>query len=126
MEKILDTMVWIAFFNENSPYHKEAIKLIDKYEREIIIPVNILAEIVNVLERDYEIPKDEMEEIIFLLTIKFRTENLYYEDFVRAFGIFKKYNITIFDALVISKAIGREFITFDRKLKEIWEKIKIH
>ncbi len=125
MEKVLDTMVWIAFFNEDSPYHKEAVEIIDKYEREIIIPVNILAEIVNVLERGYEIPKDEIEEIISLLTMKFRIEDLYYEDFARAFRIFKKYNTTIFDALVISKAIGREFITFDRRLKEIWERIKM-
>lgn len=85
LKVILDSSVWIASLLENDYFHHQALRLIGKYSKlgyQIIIPLPVMLEIINVCMRE----KGKYWNIIMLL-----------KNLLKSY----KQNITVLDAAIL-------------------------
>jgi len=122
--RIIDANIVLRYLiKDDLSLHKKAVEIIDN--QNLFLPNEIVAEIVYVLEKVYQIPK---KEICNVLTLLFKRENLEFIDkqiILTSLKYYHEYNLDYADTLLISykKVQNADVLTFDKKLNKIIEKL---
>lgn len=119
---IIDSSVWIAYFNEDDSQHKKAEEVLNKQTKQLIVPEYILLEVVSVLrQKKKEVSIADFISIalkndVFLPTgdLVIRVANHYSDE------IYKKLSFVDVALAVLSKKY--DIITFDKELQKVINK----
>ena len=118
--KIADANIILRYLlNDNELFSKEAINIIE--ENLIHIPFEVLAEVVYVLEKVYNIPRSKIQHALKIL-INYPNIQTYNKDiFINAIEIFDEHNIDFVDSILIAynHQTNATIFSFDKKLKKL-------
>ena len=121
MRILVDSSVFISFFNETDVFYKETIKLINKLAKdrtvELILPILVFLEVVYVLQKQL---KKFDEEKIMRIFIASRSVELTYNLAKEILPIMRNINLKTSDAIIVAtaKLTDAILITWDQKLKK--------
>lgn len=128
MKKIIDTNIIIRFlvWDDKDQYNKsyEIFRQIENNEIEVFVTEWVILECIYVLEKIYEISKqeivDNLKSILFLDNV-INPDKL---EIIEALSMVLYENIDFIDALIISKAKynNLEVISYDKKVNKIIKK----
>jgi len=123
---LIDSSVFISFFNSQDINHRDTIKLFEKFSKDksvgLILPVLVFLEVTYVLgKQGMKVDEDEMINI-------FTTAERIDLDYVLTkiiLPIMKSLNLKTSDAVIvaIAKLTESKFITWDKKLQKEAAKI---
>lgn len=122
--KIADANVILRYLlNDNEELSEKATIIIEN--NEVLLPNEVIAEIVYVLEKVYEVKNEEISETLLEL---FKYSNIVVNDIEvleEAFLLFGKRQLDFVDTLLYAynKVKGYEVYTFDNKLNWLREMI---
>ena len=122
--KIIDANIILHYLlKDNLELHKKSVVIIET--NQILVPNEIAAEIVYVLEKVYGIPKKEIYDVLSTL---FATGNFNFinkDIILSSLKYYSEYNLDYADALLVSyyKIQKTDVLTFDKKLLKIIENI---
>jgi predicted nucleic acid-binding protein len=119
---ILDTNVWVSFFNEEDGQHKEAVKIVSSYPQ-TVIPDFVLQETLTVLKIKsslelalgfYDLVKNN--SLVDIENIDIHND-IFYISFLNA----NNKNLSFIDSslLVLNNSRRYKIITFDKDLKKL-------
>jgi predicted nucleic acid-binding protein len=119
--KILDSNIWIAFFNERDSQHEKAQKLMKSVKTPIAMPEYVIVETCNILlakasKEDADSFLNfalDNEEVVLLLS----NGNLFFET-VSYFQKTTKRILSFVDISLLCLSKSYEIATFDRKLEK--------
>ena len=118
--KIADANIILRYLlNDHEDLSNKATNIIEN--NDILLPNEVVAEIVYVLEKVYGAKNDEISDILLEL---FRYENIIVDDLEvleEAFMLFGKRRLDFVDTLLYgyNKVKGYEVYTFDKKLNKL-------
>lgn len=118
--KIADANIILRYLlNDHEDLSNKATNIIEN--NDILLPNEVIAEIVYVLEKVYGAKNDEISDILLEL---FRYENIIVDDLEvleEAFMLFGKRRLDFVDTLLYgyNKVKGYEVYTFDKKLNKL-------
>lgn len=117
--KLIDANIILRFLlNDNVNQAELSAKIIE--ENEVVILIEVLAEVIYVLTGVYNVPRDEVSKIL----IEFGyTNNVSFSDSIvaeKALEIFGTQNLDFIDCVLIANNISYryEVFTFDKNLKK--------
>ncbi|MCD4706089.1 type II toxin-antitoxin system VapC family toxin [bacterium] len=119
---ILDSNVWIAFFNEMDNQHKKAEKVIKKLNNnQIVVPEYIVTEVASILrfKAGKEVSNDfiksisDNDDIIILLSDEFFFNNVV-DNFINLDGC----KLSFIDIAILYLSKNYKVITFDKNLEK--------
>ena len=120
--KIADANIILRYLlNDNEDLSEKAAAIIEN--NEILLPNEVIAEIVYVLEKVYKVKNEEISDILLEL---FKYTNIIVNDIEvleEAFLLFGKRRLDFVDTLLYAynKAKGYQVYTFDKKLNRLFE-----
>lgn len=126
MKLVVDSSVFIAFFNDLDYYHSDATKFVNavlKYEKLLIIlPAIVFLEVAHVLYKQLE---SFDESTIFYLFEKYEKVDIDYYLASKILPFLKSVNLKTSDAIIasIAKLTGSVLVTWDKKLQEEAQKL---
>ncbi len=118
--KIVDANIVLRYLlNDNEVLSEKATTIIE--DNEVLLPYEVIAEIVYVLEKVYSVKNNEICDTLLKL---FRYGNIFVYDIEiieEAFLLFSRGHIDFVDTLLYAynKVKGYEVYTFDKKLKKL-------
>ncbi|MBK7107095.1 MAG: PIN domain-containing protein [Ignavibacteriae bacterium] len=118
--KIIDANIVLRYLlKDDQLLFDKSVNIIEKTES--FIPTPIVAEIVYVLEKVYNIPKNEIH---LALNDLFESRLIVLEDknfIIFALSAYHKYNLDFADSILLSykQTLNFEVITFDKKLNKL-------
>jgi len=103
---LIDSNVWIYLASKQDVKKKEiAEDLIDKHFSNIILSVQILAEIFTVLDKKTDLVKKDIAKITFFYAENFKVVSSGKDIFDKGVNIRMKYGFSLFDSLIISTGL---------------------
>ena len=121
-KKLVDANIIIRYLlNDHEELSEKATVIIEN--NEVLLPNVVIAEIVYVLEKVYEVKNEEISDILLEL---FKYTNIVVNDIEvleEAFILFGKRRLDFVDTLLYAynKVKGYEVYTFDKKLNRLHE-----
>lgn len=121
--KIADANIILRYLlNDNEELSEKATMIIEN--NEVLLPNEVIAEIVYVLEKVYKVKNEEISDILLEL---FEYTNIVVNDIEvleEAFLLFAKRRLDFADTLLYAcnKVKGYKIYTFDKKLSRLLEK----
>ena len=115
--KTLDTNILLRYLlGDDSTQGEVARKVIDDGAFTIS---EVIMEVVYVLSKHYNVPRDEIVQSLFALSNGVSFENK--EVIFYALDIYKNYNLDYVDCLLVAREIvlKEEIVTFDKKIKKV-------
>lgn len=119
MRILVDSSVFIAFFNQSDTFHKKSVELFEKLseakDTTNVIPVIVLFEVINVLHKRV----GEFDESrIFQLLTSYETIDLTFDIAKSFLAFFKEVDLKTSDAIVVAvaKFTNSTLITWDERL----------
>lgn len=118
--KIADSNIILRYLlNDHETLSEEATVIIEN--NEILLPNEVIAEIVYVLEKVYQVKSEEISDVLLEL---FKYTNIVVNDIEileEAFLLFGKRRLDFVDTLLYAynKVKGYEIYTFDKKLNRL-------
>jgi len=117
--KILDSNIWIAFFNEKDSQHDKAQKIIREVKSPVAVTEYVVIETCNILlakarkeDADFFINFTlDNEDVVLLLS----NGNLFFET-VSSFQKITKRSLSFVDISLLCLSRNYEIVTFDKKL----------
>ena len=125
---ILDSSVWVAFFNKEDSQHKKAVQTLKKYRRGLLVTEYILLETSSVLciRADKTTADKFLKMMMNNRDIKIMPAGKYFlNKVVKEFLIYKEKFLSFTDVSLMHLAKQHEIITFDKKLAKAIKNIKI-
>ena len=122
MKAVVDTNVIFAYLNEEDPYHKKAVNLIESLEK-IYLPTVVIFELIFLFEK-YNIDLKIIHYLLSSKEVEYVETGL--EDIYFAIRNNPK-SYDKFDDLIILHTALRlrvELVTFDKELKNLWIKTR--
>ncbi|MCD6149611.1 PIN domain-containing protein [bacterium] len=117
---ILDSNIWIAFFNENDNQHKKAEKVIKELgSNSVVVPEYIVTEIASILcfKAGKEVANDFIKNIIDNKDIKILLSNkLFFSNVIDNFVNLDGHKLSFIDMAILYLSKTYEVITFDKNL----------
>jgi predicted nucleic-acid-binding protein len=117
--EIVDANIVLRYLlNDNVIFSAEAVKIIEN--RQIHFPNEVCAEVVYVLQKVYEVPRQNINNSISML--------LDYPNIIanktilkEALNIYQSQNVDIVDSILIASnhVLGASIHTFDKKIKNL-------
>mgnify|MGYP000901351319 FL=1 len=123
--KIADANIILRYLlNDHETLSEEATAIIEN--NKVLLPNEVIAEIVYVLEKVYEVGNNEISDTLLEL---FKFENIAVNDIEvleEAFLLFSRRRLDFVDTLLYAynKVKGYEVYTFDKKLKKLLDSDK--
>jgi predicted nucleic-acid-binding protein len=120
--KIVDANIILRYLlNDHDELSTKATDIIE--ENDVFLPNEIIAEVVYVLKKVYEVKNDE---ICYTLLDLFKYKNILVDDFEileESLLLFSRKNIDFVDTLLYAynKVKGYKIFTFDKKLNKLIE-----
>ena len=120
--KIIDANIILRYLlNDNDELSAKAATIIE--DNEVLLPNEVIAEVVYVLEKVYNVKNEEICDTLLAL---FKYKNFTVDDFEvleEALLLFSRRRIDFVDTLLYAynKVKGYQVFTFDKKLKKLLE-----
>ncbi|MDP2691198.1 MAG: PIN domain-containing protein [bacterium] len=124
---IVDSSVWVAFFNENDYFHEEAYSLIKQLlieENKIIIPEIVFVETLNTFDLEQFHKKRREIENYWVKSEKVTLYNggdFFYFTYLPMMKNPNQLKASDFTIFAYSKYLRAGLVTFDDKLKKAFE-----
>ena len=118
--QIVDANVILRFLlGDNPALSKKAGEIIRGHE--VFLPFEVLAEVVYVLEKVYQVQRPEIKRNIEALVNTPSIETTDYEAITKALDIYGKAKLDFVDSILCGYAIARNYHihTFDKKLGKV-------
>ncbi|MFH1191887.1 MAG: type II toxin-antitoxin system VapC family toxin [bacterium] len=124
---ILDSNIWIAFFNTNDTQHKKAEKVLENADGKIIITEYIILEVSSVLL--FKVNKNVANKFIEIILNNKDVEILLSDEFffkgtLDCFQNEKTGKLSFIDASLLYLSEIHRVFTFDKKLKKEIRKMR--
>lgn len=119
MRILVDSSVFIAFFNQSDIFHDTTVELFEKLSEDKdkinVVPVIVLFEVMNVLHKR---AGEFDERKVFQLLTSYETIDLTFDMAQSFLSFFKEVDLRTSDAIVaaVAKLTGSTLITWDERL----------
>lgn len=119
MRILVDSSVFIAFFNQSDIFHATTMALFEKLsedkDKTNVVPIIVLFEVMNVLHKRVG---EFDERKVFQLLTSYETIDLTFDMAQSFLTVFKKVDLKTSDAIVaaVAKLTGSTLITWDERL----------
>lgn len=119
MKLLIDSSVFIAFFNDADFFHKESVaffeKLLENKNVSIVLPILVFLEVANTLKK--KIGAFNEEKLLEAFN-KYEKVDLNFDSAVNFLLLFKKVNLKTSDAIIAAcaKLTNATLVTWDEKL----------
>lgn len=126
MRILVDSSVFIAFFNQSDIFHAATVSLFEKLsedkDKTNVMPIIVLFEVINVLHKRI---KDFDERKMFQLLSSYETIDLTFDTAQSFLDFFKEVELKTSDAVVaaVAKLTDSTLITWDERLKKATENL---
>lgn len=118
--EIVDANIVLRYLlNDHERFYPRSKKIIE--QKELYIPTEVIAEIVYVLEKVYEVPRNKISES---LTVLFNYPNIKISDLqviYESLSIYKREKIDFVDAILVSYNRINDYVihSFDKKVRKL-------
>lgn len=118
--KIIDANIILRYLlKDNLELHQKSIDIIEN--QQLFLPNEIIAEIVYVLEKVYNISKREIRDVLTQLFEKSNFEFIDKNVIISSLKYYAKFNLDFADSLLLaySTVQNTSILTFDKRLNKI-------
>lgn len=118
--KIIDANIILRYLlKDNLELHQKSIDIIEN--QQLFLPNEIIAEIVYVLEKVYNISKREIRDVLTQLFEKSNFEFIDKNVIISSLKYYTKFNLDFADSLLLaySTVQNTSILTFDKRLNKI-------
>lgn len=123
--KIIDANIILRYLlKDNLELHQKSIDIIEN--QQLFLPNEIIAEIVYVLEKVYNISKREIRDVLTQLFEKSNFEFIDKNVIISSLKYYTKFNLDFADSLLLaySTVQNTSILTFDKRLNKIINRLK--
>ena len=128
MKLLIDSSVFVAFFNDTDIFHKQSLgffeKLLKRKSVDIVLPILVFLEIINVLHKK----TSKFDEKRLLQAFNdYEKIDLGFDSAKEIIAIFKKVKLKTSDAIILASAVlyDTTLITWDERFKKEAEKFVV-